>query len=251
MAAPSRSRKPAGNSPENVREESRRQSRRLEERTTLTTFAGHRHPDPHRPIAHGCSFRREDVSVGIGRRLRAEQRRNPAGPAGVRRTCRPRPADRPPRSGSSSCPAPSSAPARSGRPSRTYAPPAAPPSTWPSTSPTRPPPPPHSPRTGSGSPAWCRAPACRPTSSSPTRRPPGSSGSSLPKLTGLRVVSGALDAARLRHVVLFSSVAGFFGNRGQSDYAMANGEGRESASPTFAVPAGCRAPARHPAPGRT
>lgn len=72
-----------------------------------------------------------------------------------------------------------------------------------------------------------------------------------PKLTGLRVVSGALDAARLRHVVLFSSVAGFFGNRGQSDYAMANGEGRESASPTFAVPAGCRAPARHPAPGRT
>ncbi|MFE6174504.1 SDR family NAD(P)-dependent oxidoreductase, partial [Streptomyces sp. NPDC056464] len=43
-----------------------------------------------------------------------------------------------------------------------------------------------------------------------------------PKLAGLRTVAEALDADRLRHVVLFSSVAGFFGNRGQSDYAMAN-----------------------------
>jgi NAD(P)-dependent dehydrogenase (short-subunit alcohol dehydrogenase family) len=43
-----------------------------------------------------------------------------------------------------------------------------------------------------------------------------------PKLTGLSSVLGALDLEQLRHVVLFSSVAGFFGNRAQSDYAMAN-----------------------------
>ncbi|MET9427797.1 MULTISPECIES: SDR family NAD(P)-dependent oxidoreductase [unclassified Streptomyces] len=43
-----------------------------------------------------------------------------------------------------------------------------------------------------------------------------------PKLAGLRSVTAALDTDALRHVVLFSSVAGFFGNRGQSDYAMAN-----------------------------
>ncbi|MGW0120208.1 SDR family NAD(P)-dependent oxidoreductase, partial [Streptomyces sp. NPDC003327] len=43
-----------------------------------------------------------------------------------------------------------------------------------------------------------------------------------PKLTGLRSVTAALAGTRLRHVVLFSSVAGFFGNQGQSDYAMAN-----------------------------
>ncbi|OIJ85280.1 type I polyketide synthase [Streptomyces colonosanans] len=43
-----------------------------------------------------------------------------------------------------------------------------------------------------------------------------------PKLTGLRSVMAALGGTHLRHVMLFSSVAGFFGNQGQSDYAMAN-----------------------------
>ncbi|MGW3286192.1 SDR family NAD(P)-dependent oxidoreductase [Streptomyces sp. NPDC001002] len=43
------------------------------------------------------------------------------------------------------------------------------------------------------------------------------------KLLGLGNVLDVLRGiAELRHLVLFSSVAGFFGNRGQSDYAMAN-----------------------------
>jgi hypothetical protein len=42
------------------------------------------------------------------------------------------------------------------------------------------------------------------------------------KLAGLRNVLAAVPAEQLRHLVLFSSVAGTFGNRGQADYAMAN-----------------------------
>ena len=43
-----------------------------------------------------------------------------------------------------------------------------------------------------------------------------------PKLDGLHVLLDAVDCERLKYVVLFSSVAGFFGNAGQADYAMAN-----------------------------
>ncbi len=43
-----------------------------------------------------------------------------------------------------------------------------------------------------------------------------------PKLTGIAALLDAVDTDNLRHVVLFSSVAGFYGNVGQSDYAMAN-----------------------------
>jgi NAD(P)-dependent dehydrogenase (short-subunit alcohol dehydrogenase family) len=43
-----------------------------------------------------------------------------------------------------------------------------------------------------------------------------------PKVGGLENVMRYLDSARLTHVALFSSAAAFFGNRGQSDYAMAN-----------------------------
>ncbi|MET9225648.1 SDR family NAD(P)-dependent oxidoreductase [Lentzea sp. NPDC003310] len=42
------------------------------------------------------------------------------------------------------------------------------------------------------------------------------------KVDGLSHVLEALDPERLRHVVLFSSVAGLFGNPGQAAYAMAN-----------------------------
>jgi acyl transferase domain-containing protein/acyl carrier protein/NADP-dependent 3-hydroxy acid dehydrogenase YdfG len=42
------------------------------------------------------------------------------------------------------------------------------------------------------------------------------------KITGLRNVLAVVDGPKLARVVLFSSVAGLFGNYGQSDYAMAN-----------------------------
>uniref|UniRef100_UPI00037FF7B5 SDR family NAD(P)-dependent oxidoreductase n=1 Tax=Actinoalloteichus spitiensis TaxID=252394 RepID=UPI00037FF7B5 len=42
------------------------------------------------------------------------------------------------------------------------------------------------------------------------------------KITGLRNVLDALDTDHLRHLLLFSSVAGLFGNPGQADYATAN-----------------------------
>lgn len=43
-----------------------------------------------------------------------------------------------------------------------------------------------------------------------------------PKVDGLMNILAAIDAAQLRHIAFFSSAAAFFGNKGQSDYAMAN-----------------------------
>jgi len=43
-----------------------------------------------------------------------------------------------------------------------------------------------------------------------------------PKVDGLENMLGCVDMTRLKFLVLFSSIAGFFGNVGQSDYAIAN-----------------------------
>lgn len=43
-----------------------------------------------------------------------------------------------------------------------------------------------------------------------------------PKVTGLENMLGCVDVARLDFLVLFSSIVGFYGNVGQSDYAIAN-----------------------------
>ena len=43
-----------------------------------------------------------------------------------------------------------------------------------------------------------------------------------PKVTGLENILGCVDVARLDFLVLFSSIVGFYGNVGQSDYAIAN-----------------------------
>ncbi|CDL82475.1 type I polyketide synthase [Xenorhabdus szentirmaii] len=42
------------------------------------------------------------------------------------------------------------------------------------------------------------------------------------KVKGLENVCRGLDCTSLRHIMLFSSVAGFFGNAGQTDYSLAN-----------------------------
>jgi NAD(P)-dependent dehydrogenase (short-subunit alcohol dehydrogenase family) len=42
------------------------------------------------------------------------------------------------------------------------------------------------------------------------------------KIKGLETLLGSVDLDKLKHLVLFSSAAGFFGNPGQSDYAVAN-----------------------------
>lgn len=42
------------------------------------------------------------------------------------------------------------------------------------------------------------------------------------KVDGLKNLLAAIDPAQLEHLVLFSSAAGFYGNVGQADYAMAN-----------------------------
>lgn len=54
------------------------------------------------------------------------------------------------------------------------------------------------------------------------------------KIVGLKNILAAVNPAQLRHLVVFSSLAGFHGNVGQSDYAMANDALNKSAA-TFAA----------------
>ena len=42
------------------------------------------------------------------------------------------------------------------------------------------------------------------------------------KVLGLLNILDAVDASRLKTICLFSSIAGFYGNEGQTDYALAN-----------------------------
>jgi len=42
------------------------------------------------------------------------------------------------------------------------------------------------------------------------------------KIEGLDACLKALDTSKLKHFIIFSSIAGYFGNAGQSDYSMAN-----------------------------
>ncbi|MDH6061598.1 SDR family NAD(P)-dependent oxidoreductase [Chrysosporum bergii ANA360D] len=44
----------------------------------------------------------------------------------------------------------------------------------------------------------------------------------VPKIMGLQTLLGCVEPSQLHHLVLFSSAAGFYGNIGQSDYAIAN-----------------------------
>ncbi|MFM5959009.1 MAG: KR domain-containing protein, partial [Dolichospermum sp.] len=43
-----------------------------------------------------------------------------------------------------------------------------------------------------------------------------------PKIIGLQNLLSVLDVARLKYLILFSSVSAYFGNAGQTDYALAN-----------------------------
>ncbi|WP_228973857.1 type I polyketide synthase [Streptomyces sp. DH12] len=60
------------------------------------------------------------------------------------------------------------------------------------------------------------------------------------KVSGLHHVLDALDHDRLRHLVLFSSVVGVWGNLRQSDYALANGTLNTFACAFQAAHPGCR-----------